>query len=777
MSEKASTTRWNRLSPTTRNQTMRKGLRGLLADPLWMLGRQWQVGELTGEDAGSPVAVELWFDHDPMTAVDLAPDDDTVAPRSYDPKTDGPLETLVEREPVVSHPDRQPNRETAVETGRYFLARLDEEGFEVDGEPPRAADFPEDLQLEPPERELDSTGERYVAVVEGRSLDGCALFERLTEGSSIRSAADWQAVDWRSVDVPSVGSGSDAFKRAAKAFVDWYDDLYDEPSSEDGAAWNADRMEYEFDAATGSGPTETVFSAEEYPGGRLDWDSFSVVQDDAASLTADLSDAAGGDGGDSIDLSLPGGSGGAGGTIPVDPLGMPNDRPEPDASIVPSKVTFPGMPSARWWEMEDGEVNVANIEVGPGELGKLLLTEQATLYGNDWFSIPVEAPVGSLTRITELLVTDTFGQVTHVESAVENSDTSEQGGSDAQDGEETSADSVEVSDEAAEHALAGALSDSGGWNMFMHTGLPNHRSPGLLLPPVLGAHHESDPVERVVMARDEMANMAFGIELVTEDAVGDPLKWAEFTLPALTVDTVRRSADPAEERLRFTNPGESPIDVGGWTVANGDPETESGLDTYTIPEGTVVGPGEYLTIYSGVGNDAEMGSLYWGRTSDPVWQDSDEVTVTDADGEEVLQEFVGTPSNPTLPDYRLVTDVLDYWFPLQMVAAGDRAPGEFAIGDLRFDLARLLDSDLDSHEPAGLVLEDDLLLHDEELTRAGLEVTRTYQYSRWIGGSTHLWAGRRAGPGRGEGASGLRYDILDEPSAEHASGRRSGSGD
>ena len=69
------------------------------------------------------------------------------------------------------------------------------------------------------------------------------------------------------------------------------------------------------------------------------------------------------------------------------------------------------------------------------------------------------------------------------------------------------------------------------------------------------------------------------------------------------------------------------------------------------------------------------------------------------------------------------------------------------------------------------VLVDGLSLHDEELTRAGLEVTRTYQLARWLGGSTHLWAGRRAGLGRGEGRSGLRFDYLDEPDPDQAEGR------
>jgi hypothetical protein len=734
---------------------MRKGLRAQLADPLWLLGRQWQVGELTGEDAGSPVAAELWFEHDPMTALDRSGaggavdasggTDGGATVRSYDPGDDPPLETLVEQEPVLTDDDRRPNRETAVEAGRYFLSLLDEEGFEVDGRAPRAADVP-DLLIGPPDREVDGEGDRYMTVVEGRSLDGAALYEQLTSEPTMSDAADWTGVSWGSVDVPSVGSGSDPFRRAAKAFVDWYADLYDEPDGDAETAWNADRMEYEFRVATGSGDGETVFAVDEYGGGRLDWEAFSTVQDTDASLTDDLDGPA--VTGDAFDLDLPGT--GAAGEVPPD-LSADIEGSEPDLATVPTRVSFPGMPSARWWELEDGSVNIGNMTVGPGELGKLLLTEHATLYGNDWFSIPVEVPVGSLTRITEFLVTDTFGQVTSVGPAVDTEDV-------------TSADATDVADETAEGPTAGALADSGGWNMFMHAGLPNHDEPGMLLPPSLGAHHESDPVERVVLARDELANMAFGIELVTEDAIGDPLEWGEFARPTLAVDTVRGADDPAQERLRLTNPGGRPLDVGGWTVANGLG------DSYAIPGGTVVGPDEHLTIHSGPGADVVTGELYWGRTSQPVWQDAEEVTVTDADDDLVLRAFIGEPVNPSLPDYRLVTDVHEHWFPMRMVPAGERSPGEFAIGDLRFDLARLLDADAESHRPAGRVLGEDPLLHDEELTRAGLEVTRGYQYARWSGGDVHLWSGRRAATGRGEGTSGLQFDVLEEPSPDQASG-------
>lgn len=66
-------------------------------------------------------------------------------------------------------------------------------------------------------------------------------------------------------------------------------------------------------------------------------------------------------------------------------------------------------------------------------------------------------------------------------------------------------------------------------------------------------------------------------------------------------------------------------------------------------------------------------------------------------------------------------------------------------------------------EPKGRLLEPghELLLRDEEVPREGARVTRSYQYARWIDGSTHLWIGRRKQPGRGEGSSGLQFDILE----------------
>jgi len=54
-----------------------------------------------------------------------------------------------------------------------------------------------------------------------------------------------------------------------------------------------------------------------------------------------------------------------------------------------------------------------------------------------------------------------------------------------------------------------------------------------------------------------------------------------------------------------------------------------------------------------------------------------------------------------------------------------------------------------------------LAFYEEEVPREGARVTRSYQFARWLDGSTHLWMGRRKQVGRGEGSSGLCFDTVE----------------
>ena len=84
-------------------------------------------------------------------------------------------------------------------------------------------------------------------------------------------------------------------------------------------------------------------------------------------------------------------------------------------AMIPSPVRYPGMPASRYWEFEDRRVNLAQLDASRTDLTRLLLIEFGLAYGDDWFVIPLDLPVGSVTRIRRCVVRDTFGEETAVE--------------------------------------------------------------------------------------------------------------------------------------------------------------------------------------------------------------------------------------------------------------------------------------------------------------------------------------------------------------------------
>jgi hypothetical protein len=109
--------------------------------------------------------------------------------------------------------------------------------------------------------------------------------------------------------------------------------------------------------------------------------------------------------------------------------------------------------------------------------------------------------------------------------------------------------------------------------------------------------------------------------------------------------------------------------------------------------------------------------------------------------------------------YRLATRIPDYWIPLVPVQSADKR-------SVRLVRGRLMTSANDGTTlpaPRGRILEPGkpLSLFEEEVPRSGARITRAWQYARWTDGSAHLWIGRRKQPGRGEGSSGLRFDVLE----------------
>jgi hypothetical protein len=449
----ASITFWTRLEPHARLDDIDAGLQARTHDPLWLLARQWQTGEFQGEDAGTPVLARLRLERSPLARYRPGPNG---RPQPY--RTDVPLETLVEREPVQRFADPRRDLRVAADAGLYFLRLL--ERFKVSAAGRNAfADAPR-LQLpQTPAAEDDDAGRRYLAVMLGRVPDGYRVYQALAP--TLRPGGGKQP---KLPASPTV-SAADRPKavQAGLAFLDWFDARYSLAPAGAGApsatpSWVSERLEYAFAVSAKTSGGEVALTAAEYPGGALEWHSFDA--DPALKL----------------------------GARPADP------KPEPVVrTVIPAPVRYSGMAADRFWELEDGNVNLNRIEGDPDELMRLLLVEFALSYGSDWFTIPVDAEPGAVFRPRSLVVTDAFGERTLVP-----------------------------------HYTASARPQPE-WRLFALSSPPGSTAgeDALFLPPVLAASLHGEPVEEVVFVRDELSNLVWGVERRAPSIAGGALDRTE----------------------------------------------------------------------------------------------------------------------------------------------------------------------------------------------------------------------------------------------------------
>ncbi len=585
---------WNRLEVRARSERFDENLGNRLYDPYWLLCRQWQTGEFEGTDNGSPTEVKALWQQYPMRQLSV----DGNAAVEYTGRQ--PVEAEVERVAV------KPGIPLRIEMGRQ-LQRMLRQALGASAETAiqslkgqEALRFQLPSQSNPGERQRNAhllsnrSLQTWVhAAVQTGALDGGALYEQLRAGKSISDFT---------------GSNNPAADKVGDEWVAWFDGQYNQPVDETRDAWRPERMEYCFQVhlkAKNGAPMQ--LGAEEYYEGRLDWYSFEVSESDRGSR---------------------------------DEARDPNIR-----HLIPTAVEYPGMPAARWWEMEDGTVNLLALETGATQSGRLALMEFGLMYSNDWFMLPLRVPAGGLLDIEGLKIRDVFGQWS----------------------------------EARHYRDADGINQQ--WNFFGLSGDLRSRSQYdqyLLLPPAVIDLKESPAQEEIYLARDEMANMVWGIEYYVPDGIDDR---REGNAAALDIETYLRTL-------------------------------------------------------------------------------SDEVTG-------------GTPPTPPIENeakiqYRLATDVPEHWIPFKAA----RIPGGGGAMHLqRAAMPRVYPGlPIERIRPRTSLLRYGLdktayqpfFIPEEEVPKAGIRVSRTWQRVRWYNGRVALWSGFRKQSGRGQGNSGLRFDGLFE---------------
>jgi len=352
-------TAYNRLEARPRTENFERSLRAEVRDALWFLTRQWQMGELESEDAGSAINARIITHQLHVDRIALKDDKG----RLYNEAM--PMETLVEREPVRF------SQALRIQTAQYFL-QLHSPGF-------KTKYFPRYLAV----YKLETAKEDdYRGQIEGLNLY-LSTVKRGLNGEQMLT--DMQAGTFKTKFTID-GGDEGMLDEYIADFLAWFRRQYSQPVQDD-FAWDSRKLSYKFSVAAPNGQqTQLVLQSENYYQGKLDWYDFDV------------------------DLSLR--------QLPVDaPDHLPVLQEDVPVSFIPTATVFKGMPAQRFWEMEERQLNFGKLNAKTTDHLLLLFAEFGLVYGNDWFVIPYKMAVNTLCEIKGFVVTDVFGDRTLIEAA------------------------------------------------------------------------------------------------------------------------------------------------------------------------------------------------------------------------------------------------------------------------------------------------------------------------------------------------------------------------
>jgi hypothetical protein len=340
-------------------------------------------------------------------------------------------------------------------------------------------------------------------------------------------------------------------QQAALGWLAWYDGLVSEPPAPaaDGAgvadAWQPSRLEHAVSVAgrlSERPEDEIALTAAEFDDGRLDWSSFD----------RNLEVRMGTDGDRKLSAIT--------------------------ETTVPAPIGIRGAPAARFWEMEDARIAYGLLPVGPTDLAQLIVIEYAGSYGNDWFVVPLTLPIGSLTRVDSLVVTDSFGVRSLLRPL----------GDPALPQPHWSMWQLGVLRRAGEAPI-----DSPQRNLFF-------------LPPSLGRVIEGGALEEVLLMRDEMANLAWAIERSIESPVEQAVQRIEYDAASATPPAAATATGSADALVRYVLSSTVP---GNWIpLLPVQQAAEGGKIVQRLKRGAVLQPDGSQKIHPAQGTVLNAGT-------------------------------------------------------------------------------------------------------------------------------------------------------------------------
>lgn len=90
---------------------------------------------------------------------------------------------------------------------------------------------------------------------------------------------------------------------------------------------------------------------------------------------------------------------------PVAPPGTP-PRPFP---VFPTRMSYPGAPHPRWWQIEDARADVGGFPPERSHLATMLLIDLVVSHSDDWFTFSIPTEAGTVLTLNQVEVHDSFG--------------------------------------------------------------------------------------------------------------------------------------------------------------------------------------------------------------------------------------------------------------------------------------------------------------------------------------------------------------------------------
>ena len=481
---------WQRLEPHSRNEDFSTGVKATVHDPLWMLTRQWQLGEFEGEDSGSPMYVKVDYRYGNISSLLTRNNDKSI---DYDDNI--PMEVYVERtrlevttNTTKGNKEPQLDLQMQVRLGLQFQREMD---IHLQGllDPSEIQKFKrflaqdpalgfEENNEKPNEFEMEITKD-FLSIIQGRVINiyGATRLDALTaiNDKTIQYFANNPDLPHSSKVIEAMNLSFDNLKnwwygnRTASTGAERDEPFFEFPPK-NFTAWNSEQLEYDFSLQISSKDSskKLILDASNYTEDHLDWYSFTVSPESTANF------------------ELP-------------------HKSESDLPIerypIATNLRFSGMPEKRWWNFEDSYVNFGLINPKLNNLATILLMEFALVYSPDWYVIPHQTAVGTVNKIVKLTVVDCFGEESQIEPAGHTKS-------------ELDMTTIDKSwDSWAMFTLSEKYKDRD----------QQHYTPYFLSPPNIDYVLTGTPLEQIKMLRDESANLVWAVENTYRTSYGDPI--------------------------------------------------------------------------------------------------------------------------------------------------------------------------------------------------------------------------------------------------------------